>query len=114
MVSDLTYIDRIICILCLFFIESVSEACHLESHSADTEERVVKEPPVVTEQPPSEEVSSEEEEAPEQNNSSERSRSQSIQLIKSKSGSKPGGLHSPLGSAHSFELQVCFRKYLGI
>lgn len=78
-----------------------------ESHSVDTEERIVaKEPPVVTQQPPSEEASSEEEEVPEQNNSSEKSRSQSIQMIKSKSGSKPGGLHSPLGSAHSFELQV--------
>ena len=79
----------------------------MESNSVDNEERVVKEPPVVTQQPPSEEVSSEEEEEPpEQKNSSERSRSQSIQMVKSKSGSKAGGLHSPLGSAHSFELQV--------
>ncbi|TMW50269.1 hypothetical protein DOY81_004650 [Sarcophaga bullata] len=84
--------------------ESISED-QVESNSIDTEERVVKEPPVVTQQPPSEEVSSEEEEPPEQKNSSERSRSQSIQMVKSKSGSKAGGLHSPLGSAHSFELQ---------
>lgn len=97
-------------IFVILILESVSDG-HLESHSADTEDRVVvKEPPVVTEQPPSEEASSEEEEAPEQNNSSERSRSQSIQMIKSKSGSKAGGLHSPLGSAHSFELQVSWKS----
>ncbi|XP_013118765.2 protein retinal degeneration B isoform X1 [Stomoxys calcitrans] len=88
--------------------ESISEA-HDAKHIGEVpkrEERQSKEPPVVRQQPPSEEVSTDDEGQQEQNNSSERSRSQSIQMAaKSKYGSKAGGLHSPLGSAHSFELQ---------
>ncbi|XP_016974663.1 protein retinal degeneration B isoform X2 [Drosophila rhopaloa] len=84
-------------------------------------------PPIVTQQPPSAEASSdeegdeEEEEDDEDENdaigtgvdlsanqggSAQRSRSQSIQMAqKAKFGSK-GALHSPVGSAHSFDLQV--------
>lgn len=65
---------------------------------------IIKEPPVVTEQPPSAEASSDEEEE-EAKSTVDRDRSQSIQLIQSKFGSK-GALHSPVGSAHSFDLQV--------
>ncbi|XP_016974664.1 protein retinal degeneration B isoform X3 [Drosophila rhopaloa] len=83
-------------------------------------------PPIVTQQPPSAEASSdeegdeEEEEDDEDENdaigtgvdlsanqggSAQRSRSQSIQMAqKAKFGSK-GALHSPVGSAHSFDLQ---------
>jgi len=57
-------------------------------------------PPIVTKEPPSPEESSEEEEV-----TDSRSRSQSIQIHKAKFGSK-GALHSPVGSAHSFDLQV--------
>ncbi|KAL9886990.1 retinal degeneration B isoform 1-T2 [Glossina fuscipes fuscipes] len=85
--------------------ESVSEA----AIKSPVQEKIGKEPPIVTQEPPSEDVSSEEDESlqTEQKNaeSEERSRSQSIQLAKSKYGSKTGGLHSPLGSAHSFDLQ---------
>lgn len=89
-------------------LESVSEGHDQKPDKPVTkEERQNKEPPVVTQEPPSEEVSSDDDGQQEQNNSSERSRSQSIQMTtKSKYGSKAGGLHSPLGSAHSFELQV--------
>ncbi|XP_070074328.1 protein retinal degeneration B isoform X2 [Drosophila takahashii] len=83
-------------------------------------------PPIVTQQPPSAEASSDEEEGEEedddedendaigtgvdlsanQGGSAQRSRSQSIQMAqKGKFGSK-GALHSPVGSAHSFDLQV--------
>ncbi|XP_041563992.1 protein retinal degeneration B isoform X2 [Drosophila elegans] len=83
-------------------------------------------PPIVTQQPPSAEASSDEEEGEEeeddedendaigtgvdlsanQSGSAQRSRSQSIQMAqKAKFGSK-GTLHSPVGSAHSFDLQV--------
>jgi len=83
-------------------------------------------PPVVTQQPPSAEASSDEEGEEEedddedendaigtgvdlsanQGGSAQRSRSQSIQMAqKGKFGSK-GALHSPVGSAHSFDLQV--------
>ncbi|XP_017055473.1 protein retinal degeneration B isoform X2 [Drosophila ficusphila] len=84
-------------------------------------------PPIVTQQPPSAEASSDEEEGEEedddedendaigtgvdlsatnQGGSAQRSRSQSIQMAqKAKFGSK-GALHSPVGSAHSFDLQV--------
>ncbi|SPP89325.1 protein retinal degeneration B isoform X2 [Drosophila guanche] len=84
-------------------------------------------PPIVTQQPPSAEVSSDEEEGDEedddedendaigtgvdlvttaQGTAKERFRSQSIQMAnKGKFGSK-GALHSPVGSAHSFDLQV--------
>ncbi|XP_017116272.1 protein retinal degeneration B isoform X1 [Drosophila elegans] len=82
-------------------------------------------PPIVTQQPPSAEASSDEEEGEEeeddedendaigtgvdlsanQSGSAQRSRSQSIQMAqKAKFGSK-GTLHSPVGSAHSFDLQ---------
>ncbi|XP_016993047.2 protein retinal degeneration B isoform X1 [Drosophila takahashii] len=82
-------------------------------------------PPIVTQQPPSAEASSDEEEGEEedddedendaigtgvdlsanQGGSAQRSRSQSIQMAqKGKFGSK-GALHSPVGSAHSFDLQ---------
>ncbi|ALC49367.1 vib [Drosophila busckii] len=84
-------------------------------------------PPIVTQQPPSAENSSQEEDddddeededehdnvgsgvelATNQNNA-QRSRSQSIQVAaanKTKFGSK-GALNSPVGSAHSFDLQV--------
>ncbi|XP_022208491.2 protein retinal degeneration B isoform X3 [Drosophila obscura] len=83
-------------------------------------------PPIVTQQPPSAEASSDEEEGEDedddedendaigtgvdlvsntQGTAKERSRSQSIQLAnKAKFGSK-GALHSPVGSAHSFDLQ---------
>lgn len=63
---------------------------------------MIKEPPVVKEQPPSAEASSDEEEV---KTTVDRDRSQSIQLVQSKFGSK-GALHSPVGSAHSFDLQV--------
>ncbi|XP_030386632.1 protein retinal degeneration B isoform X2 [Scaptodrosophila lebanonensis] len=71
-------------------------------------------PPIVTQQPPSAEGSSDEEEEDEDEHGDElgaqsnaqRSRSQSIQMAnKAKFGSK-GALHSPVGSAHSFDLQV--------
>ncbi|KPU75461.1 uncharacterized protein Dana_GF22606, isoform D [Drosophila ananassae] len=85
-------------------------------------------PPIVTQQPPSAEASSDEEEGEEEeeddedendaigtgvdlsaaqsSSSAQRSRSQSIQMAnKAKFGSK-GALHSPVGSAHSFDLQV--------
>ncbi|XP_033169134.1 protein retinal degeneration B isoform X2 [Drosophila mauritiana] len=82
-------------------------------------------PPIVTQQPPSAEASSDEEGEEEdddedendaigtgvdlsanQGGSAQRSRSQSIQMAqKGKFGSK-GALHSPVGSAHSFDLQV--------
>ncbi|XP_032582041.1 protein retinal degeneration B isoform X2 [Drosophila sechellia] len=82
-------------------------------------------PPIVTQQPPSAEASSDEEGDEEdddedendaigtgvdlsanQGGSAQRSRSQSIQMAqKGKFGSK-GALHSPVGSAHSFDLQV--------
>ncbi|XP_052857396.1 protein retinal degeneration B isoform X2 [Drosophila gunungcola] len=84
-------------------------------------------PPIVTQQPPSAEASSDEEEGEEEeeddedendaigtgvdlsanlSGSAQRSRSQSIQMAqKAKFGSK-GALHSPVGSAHSFDLQV--------
>ncbi|XP_017063605.1 protein retinal degeneration B isoform X3 [Drosophila eugracilis] len=81
-------------------------------------------PPIVTQQPPSAEASSDEEGEEEdddedendaigtgvdlsanQGGSAQRSRSQSIQMAqKAKFGSK-GALHSPVGSAHSFDLQ---------
>ncbi|XP_039499867.1 protein retinal degeneration B isoform X3 [Drosophila santomea] len=81
-------------------------------------------PPIVTQQPPSAEASSDEEGEEEdddedendaigtgvdlsanQSGSAQRSRSQSIQMAqKGKFGSK-GALHSPVGSAHSFDLQ---------
>lgn len=61
--------------------------------------------PKVTQEPPSSEASSEDEAADEIDDNSLRSRSQSIQMAKSKYGSK-GALHSPVGSAHSFDLQV--------
>ncbi|KAH8256670.1 hypothetical protein KR026_012524 [Drosophila bipectinata] len=83
-------------------------------------------PPIVTQQPPSAEASSDEEEGEEEDededendaigtgvdlsaaqssSSAQRSRSQSIQMAnKAKFGSK-GALHSPVGSAHSFDLQ---------
>ncbi|KAH8420110.1 hypothetical protein KR009_005936 [Drosophila setifemur] len=83
-------------------------------------------PPIVTQQPPSAEASSDEEEGEEEeddedendaigtgvdlsatqgSSSAQRSRSQSIQMAnKAKFGSK-GALHSPVGSAHSFDLQ---------
>lgn len=83
-------------------------------------------PPIVTQQPPSAEASSDEEEDDDddedendgvgtnvelgaaQSSSNQRSRSQSIQLAnKAKFGSK-GALHSPIGSAHSFDLQVSY------
>lgn len=87
-------------------------------------------PPIVTQQPPSAEASSDEEEGEEEeeddedendaigtgvdlsaaqsSSSAQRSRSQSIQMAnKAKFGSK-GALHSPVGSAHSFDLQVRF------
>lgn len=63
---------------------------------------MIKEPPLVKEQPPSPEPSSDEEEV---KSTVDRDRSQSIQLVQSKFGSK-GALHSPIGSAHSFDLQV--------
>ncbi|XP_062138241.1 protein retinal degeneration B isoform X6 [Drosophila sulfurigaster albostrigata] len=80
-------------------------------------------PPIVTQQPPSAEASSDEDDDDDdeedendgvgtgvelgaQSSSNQRSRSQSIQLAnKAKFGSK-GALHSPVGSAHSFDLQV--------
>lgn len=81
-------------------------------------------PPIVTQQPPSAEASSDEEDDDEDDEdendnvgtnvelgaqnaaNNQRSRSQSIQLAnKGKFGSK-GALHSPVGSAHSFDLQV--------
>ncbi|XP_070143947.1 protein retinal degeneration B isoform X2 [Drosophila kikkawai] len=87
-------------------------------------------PPIVTQQPPSAEASSDEEEGEGEeedddedendaigrgvdlttaqgSTSAQRSRSQSIQMAnnKAKFGSK-GALHSPVGSAHSFDLQV--------
>ncbi|XP_041630619.1 protein retinal degeneration B isoform X6 [Drosophila kikkawai] len=86
-------------------------------------------PPIVTQQPPSAEASSDEEEGEGEeedddedendaigrgvdlttaqgSTSAQRSRSQSIQMAnnKAKFGSK-GALHSPVGSAHSFDLQ---------
>ncbi|XP_020807116.1 protein retinal degeneration B isoform X1 [Drosophila serrata] len=86
-------------------------------------------PPIVTQQPPSAEASSDEEEGEGEeedddedendaigrgvdlttaqgSSSAQRSRSQSIQMAnnKAKFGSK-GALHSPVGSAHSFDLQ---------
>lgn len=64
---------------------------------------IIKEPPVVKEQPPSAEASSDEED--EVKSTIDRDRSQSIQLVQSKYGSK-GALHSPVGSAHSFDVQV--------
>lgn len=85
-------------------------------------------PPIVTQQPPSAEASSDEDDDDEddedendavgasaelgaQSTSNQRSRSQSIQLAnKAKFGSK-GALHSPVGSAHSFDLQVSCRSY---
>lgn len=63
-------------------------------------------PPIVTQEPPSAEGTSDEDEEEAAQEVSARSRSQSIQLTKSKFGSK-GALHSPVGSAHSFDLQVC-------
>ncbi|XP_064536782.1 protein retinal degeneration B isoform X3 [Drosophila montana] len=85
-------------------------------------------PPIVTQQPPSAEASSDEEEDDDddedendgvgtnvelgaaQSSSNQRSRSQSIQLAnKAKFGSK-GALHSPVGSAHSFDLQIPFHE----
>ncbi|XP_015041504.2 protein retinal degeneration B isoform X2 [Drosophila pseudoobscura] len=86
-------------------------------------------PPIVTQQPPSAEASSDEEEGEDEDDdedendaigagvdlvgstqgtatAKDRSRSQSIQMAnKGKFGSK-GALHSPVGSAHSFDLQV--------
>lgn len=81
-------------------------------------------PPIVTQQPPSAEASSDEEDDDEDDEdendnvgtnvelgaqnaaNNQRSRSQSIQMAnKGKFGSK-GALHSPVGSAHSFDLQV--------
>lgn len=79
-------------------------------------------PPIVTQQPPSAEASSDEDDEDDddededgvgtnvelgaQTSGNQRSRSQSIQLAnKAKFGSK-GALHSPVGSAHSFDLQV--------
>uniref|UniRef100_T1GQZ7 DDHD domain-containing protein n=1 Tax=Megaselia scalaris TaxID=36166 RepID=T1GQZ7_MEGSC len=62
---------------------------------------IIKEPPLVKEQPPSAEASSDEEEV---KSTIDRDRSQSIQLAQSKFGSK-GALHSPVGSAHSFDVQ---------
>ncbi|XP_023176305.2 protein retinal degeneration B isoform X1 [Drosophila hydei] len=79
-------------------------------------------PPIVTQQPPSAEGSSDEDDDDDdeedendgmgtnvelgaQSSANQRSRSQSIQLAnKGKFGSK-GALHSPVGSAHSFDLQ---------
>ncbi|XP_055846673.1 protein retinal degeneration B isoform X2 [Episyrphus balteatus] len=59
-------------------------------------------PPIVKESPPSAEASSEEDED-EEEEAAENS-SHSLQLSKSKYSSK-GALHSPVGSAHSFDLQ---------
>lgn len=103
----------VFCLSCLL-AESISETQPPKTVEPPLrEDRQNKEPPVVTQQPPSEEVSSDDEGQQEQNNSSERSRSQSIQMAtKSKYGSKPGGLHSPLGSAQSFELQVSSLIYV--
>lgn len=91
-------------------------------------------PPIVTQQPPSAEASSDEEGEEEedddedendaigtgvdlsanQGGSAQRSRSQSIQMAqKGKFGSK-GALHSPVGSAHSFDLQVSTARWLSI
>ncbi|XP_017470722.1 PREDICTED: protein retinal degeneration B-like, partial [Rhagoletis zephyria] len=62
-------------------------------------------PPIVTQEPPSAEGTSDEDEEEEAAQEvSARSRSQSIQMTKAKFGSK-GALHSPVGSAHSFDLQ---------
>lgn len=58
----------------------------------------------MTEEPPSAEVSSDEEDKDISKNA-DRQRTGSIQLAKSKFDSK-GALHSPVGSAHSFDLQV--------
>ncbi|XP_067641027.1 protein retinal degeneration B-like isoform X4 [Eurosta solidaginis] len=61
-------------------------------------------PPMVTQEPPSADGTSDEDEENAGQEVSARSRSQSIQLTKSKFGSK-GTLHSPAGSAHRFDLQ---------
>ncbi|XP_055915002.1 protein retinal degeneration B isoform X3 [Eupeodes corollae] len=60
-------------------------------------------PPIVKESPPSVEASSEEDEDEEEEPGDNSSHS--LQLSKSKYSSK-GALHSPVGSAHSFDLQV--------
>ncbi|XP_055915005.1 protein retinal degeneration B isoform X6 [Eupeodes corollae] len=59
-------------------------------------------PPIVKESPPSVEASSEEDEDEEEEPGDNSSHS--LQLSKSKYSSK-GALHSPVGSAHSFDLQ---------
>lgn len=60
-------------------------------------------PPIVKESPPSVEASSDEDDDEEEEVADNSS--QSLQLSKSKYNSK-GALHSPVGSAHSFDLQV--------
>lgn len=60
-------------------------------------------PPIVKESPPSVEASSDEDDDEEEEAADNSS--QSLQLSKSKFTSK-GALHSPVGSAHSFDLQV--------
>ncbi|XP_037938735.1 protein retinal degeneration B isoform X2 [Teleopsis dalmanni] len=85
-----------------------SEIDHEIKKDEDIKERkksVGAPPPILTQEPPSAEASSEEEDENDVDTAMARSRSQSIQMSKSKFGSK-GALHSPVGSAHSFDLQV--------
>lgn len=62
-------------------------------------------PPLLKQQPPSAESSEEDSHDEFADNSVRNDRSETNQLAKSKFGSK-GGLHSPIGSTHSFDIQV--------
>lgn len=128
-----------------FFLElSVSEDSktdlqidnNIEATKQSTTSSTTKiQPPIVKEHPPSIEISSDEENDEVDDNLRDRYyliykwhkniflfvnfffffRSESVQLSKSKYGSK-GALHSPVGSHHSFDLQVscCFFVVLSV
>ncbi|XP_037919293.1 protein retinal degeneration B isoform X2 [Hermetia illucens] len=81
--------------------QSISETSKVSSPNEIKKPQLTA--PVVTEEPPSAEVSSDEEDKDISKNA-DRQRTGSIQLAKSKFDSK-GALHSPVGSAHSFDLQ---------
>lgn len=64
-------------------------------------------PPLLKQEPPSAESSDADDDDEFVDNSVRTDRSETNQLAKSKHGSK-GALHSPIGSTHSFDLQVRF------
>lgn len=96
---------------CNFVADSSSEAFEktaiCDTPAAERKKSGNAPPLIITQEPPSADGTSDEDDDHVIEETSTRSRSQSIQLSKSKYGSK-GALHSPVGSAHSFDLQVKF------